>query len=162
MVYKKYITKNGRVYGPYYYKSKRVGNKVISEYVGESKDQKITRKKTILVGISLLVVLSLILLLLVSSGIFTGKVVSDFRGENSIQNTVPFAGNPIDTNKLKFQAQNLDGVTQSIRNFKNWVIVTFKKGSEVGEYSYINTLSEAELETLIERDRALWLTKISS
>ncbi len=34
MVYKKYIVKNGKLYGPYAYSSKRVGGKVVSEYHG--------------------------------------------------------------------------------------------------------------------------------
>lgn len=34
MVYKKYIVKNGKTYGPYIYHSKRVGGKVVSEYHG--------------------------------------------------------------------------------------------------------------------------------
>jgi len=34
MVYKKYIIKNGKSYGPYIYHSKRVDGKVVSEYIG--------------------------------------------------------------------------------------------------------------------------------
>jgi len=34
MAYKKYIKKNGRIYGPYLYHSRRVDDKVISEYYG--------------------------------------------------------------------------------------------------------------------------------
>jgi len=37
MAYKKYITKNGKVYGPYYYESKRIGGKVVSQYHGVKK-----------------------------------------------------------------------------------------------------------------------------
>ncbi|MGD2073003.1 MAG: hypothetical protein PVG65_05900, partial [Candidatus Thorarchaeota archaeon] len=33
MVYKKYIKRGGKLYGPYYYESKRIGNKVVSNYV---------------------------------------------------------------------------------------------------------------------------------
>jgi len=36
MSYKKYIKKGGKLYGPYIYKSRREGNRVISEYVGKS------------------------------------------------------------------------------------------------------------------------------
>jgi len=35
MVYKKYIKRNGRLYGPYIYHSKRVDGKVVSEYRGQ-------------------------------------------------------------------------------------------------------------------------------
>jgi hypothetical protein len=38
MVYKKYIRKNGKLYGPYYYHSKRVDGKVISEYHGSERE----------------------------------------------------------------------------------------------------------------------------
>ena len=37
MVYKKYIRKNGKLYGPYTYHSKRVDGKVVSEYHGRSR-----------------------------------------------------------------------------------------------------------------------------
>ena len=37
MVYKKYIKKDGKLYGPYYYHSRRVDGKVISEYHGPEK-----------------------------------------------------------------------------------------------------------------------------
>lgn len=37
MVYKKYIKKDGKIYGPYYYHSKRVDGKVVSEYHGSRK-----------------------------------------------------------------------------------------------------------------------------
>lgn len=37
MAYKKYIKKNGKIYGPYLYHSRRVDDKVISEYYGHEK-----------------------------------------------------------------------------------------------------------------------------
>ena len=37
MAYKKYIVKNGKVYGPYIYHSRRVKGKVVSEYRGTKK-----------------------------------------------------------------------------------------------------------------------------
>jgi len=40
MVYKKYITRNGKVYGPYYYHSRRVNGKVVSEYHGGDEEKK--------------------------------------------------------------------------------------------------------------------------
>ena len=47
MAYKKYITKNGKIYGPYVYHSKRVDGKVVSEYHGLKKDKK-SRKKVLI------------------------------------------------------------------------------------------------------------------
>lgn len=35
MVYKKYIKKNGKTYGPYIYQSRRVNGKVVSNYHGK-------------------------------------------------------------------------------------------------------------------------------
>src|SRR3989344_6293271 len=40
MVHKKYKYKNGKRYGPYYYENKRVGNKVITTYLGANYNYK--------------------------------------------------------------------------------------------------------------------------
>ncbi len=40
MAYKKYIKRNGKLYGPYLYESKRVGGKVVSEYKGSGEVKK--------------------------------------------------------------------------------------------------------------------------
>ena len=45
MVHKKYKWKNGKKYGPYYYENKRVGNKVITTYLG--RDYKSGDKKSV-------------------------------------------------------------------------------------------------------------------
>lgn len=47
MAYEKYITKNGKVYGPYVYHSKRVNGKVVSEYRGQNETKKKPVKKKI-------------------------------------------------------------------------------------------------------------------
>lgn len=39
MVYKKFLEKNGKKYGPYLYENKRVGQKIVTSYVGRSKPQ---------------------------------------------------------------------------------------------------------------------------
>ena len=38
MAYKKYIKRNGKLYGPYLYHSRRVNGKVISEYQGTGRN----------------------------------------------------------------------------------------------------------------------------
>jgi len=162
MVHKKYIKRNGKVYGPYYYKSKRVGDKVVSEYVGEKEVKKVTKRKTIIVGAFLVVVLFLLLLISINSGIFSGKAVDNLENQNVVQNVNTLPQNTSNAGELNIGSKNFEGVSQSVRNFKNWIIVTFKKGDEVEEYSYSNTLSKAELESLIERDKALFLQKISN
>lgn len=39
MVYKKYIKRDGKLYGPYIYKSVREGNKVITKYIGQENNK---------------------------------------------------------------------------------------------------------------------------
>ena len=50
MVYKKYIKKGGKVYGPYYYHSRRVNGKVVSEYRG-GEEEETNYKKYALIGV---------------------------------------------------------------------------------------------------------------
>jgi len=45
MAYKKYIRRNGKLYGPYLYESKRVDGKVVSEYRGSEEVSKIPKIK---------------------------------------------------------------------------------------------------------------------
>ena len=45
MVYKKFITKRGKVFGPYYYRSYRDGNSVKKIYIGDEKAYKAYLKK---------------------------------------------------------------------------------------------------------------------
>jgi hypothetical protein len=40
MVHKRYIKRNGKLFGPYYYESYRVGDKVKKRYLGTEKDIK--------------------------------------------------------------------------------------------------------------------------
>src|SRR4030042_1024872 len=56
MAYKKYIKKNGKIYGPYLYHSRRVNDKVISEYYGHQKKR---NYKNIIISISLVLVIFL-------------------------------------------------------------------------------------------------------
>ena len=46
MVYKVFIKKNGKLIGPYYYKSYRVGNKVKKRYFGRRLPKRYLAKKT--------------------------------------------------------------------------------------------------------------------
>jgi parallel beta-helix repeat protein len=41
MVYKKFIKRQGKIYGPYTYKSRREGNKIVTDYVGKDATKKI-------------------------------------------------------------------------------------------------------------------------
>ena len=41
MVYKKYTSKGGKLYGPYLYENKRVGDKVVTSYIGKNKNKNV-------------------------------------------------------------------------------------------------------------------------
>jgi len=74
MAYKKYIEKNGKIYGPYVYHSRRVGGKVISEYHGIKKEEKKNRKKLIIV-LGTILFLFLISWIIFFSIQFSGRVI---------------------------------------------------------------------------------------
>ena len=109
MVHKKYIKRNGKVYGPYYYKSKRVGDKVVSEYVGEKEVKKVTKRKTIIVGAFLVVVLFLLLLISINSGIFSGKAVDNLENQNVVQNVNTLPQNTSNAGELNIGSKILKG-----------------------------------------------------
>lgn len=74
MVYKKYIKRGNKVYGPYSYKSIKKDGKVITEYIGKSeKKQKISSKKYLLLGMFFLVAAFSILFVFEFN--LTGKVI---------------------------------------------------------------------------------------
>lgn len=75
MVYKKYIKKDGKLYGPYIYESKRIGGKVVSEYHGPKKG--IDIKKFDWIFISAILVLFFAYFLSLSN---FGEIVPDFSG----------------------------------------------------------------------------------
>lgn len=81
MVYKKYIKRNGKTYGPYVYHSKRINGKVVSEYRGpeESKINKNTKKFWTFFVASLLII-SLGAFVLISNSSPTGNVVFSVAG----------------------------------------------------------------------------------
>jgi hypothetical protein len=76
MAYKKYIEKNGKIYGPYVYHSKRVGGKVVSEYRGRKKEEKKFRKKLV-IGLAAILLLFAIFWVIFFKTQFSGRVVLD-------------------------------------------------------------------------------------
>jgi len=159
MVYEKYIKKNGKVYGPYLYRSKRVDGKVISEYVGEKKDSNKVQRKFLISATSIAIVLVLFAMIFfsLSSGVFSGKAVSEHEYETPL-----ITGDVVNTEQITIQDIDDGKFQQTARNYKNWIIVTFKLGENEIEYSYSNSLSQEDLDVLIERDKVAWLDKISS
>ncbi|MEK6906823.1 MAG: hypothetical protein AABW81_04355, partial [Nanoarchaeota archaeon] len=77
MSYKRYIKRDGKVYGPYTYQSKKDNGKVISTYLGKddsSVTEKNNSKKFIILGIASLVILLGILFILFYQSNLTGHV----------------------------------------------------------------------------------------
>ncbi|MCX6747129.1 MAG: hypothetical protein NTU63_03280 [Candidatus Pacearchaeota archaeon] len=70
MVYKKYIKKDGKLYGPYLYESHRINGKVTSEYHGVDNS---ASKKFLWMGIGLLVFVILIFSFFYLKGKITGQ-----------------------------------------------------------------------------------------
>jgi hypothetical protein len=71
MVYKKYIKKNGKIYGPYIYNSKRVGGKVVSEYHGLKEQKNNSKNIFLILGILLIAMLLVVVLNLNLTGNIT-------------------------------------------------------------------------------------------
>ncbi|MFH1503661.1 MAG: hypothetical protein ABIE36_03315 [Candidatus Diapherotrites archaeon] len=71
MSYKKYIERNGKLYGPYIYSSKRVDGKVISEYQGTGSKN---HKKFLWIFLGVFLIAGIFYLLFFNGGI-SGKVV---------------------------------------------------------------------------------------
>ncbi|VVB84103.1 Uncharacterised protein [uncultured archaeon] len=77
MVYKKYIKKDGKLYGPYNYQSHRINGKIISEYCGTAKPN-YRKFAFLIIGIFLLVLLASSFL------IFNGKVTGNAVADNQL------------------------------------------------------------------------------
>ncbi len=84
MVYKKYIRKNGKLYGPYLYHSKRIDGKVISEYHGI----KPSYKRFIIFSLGIVLLISLIIFLFNFNGKITGKTISNPEINPQLQNSL--------------------------------------------------------------------------
>jgi hypothetical protein len=166
MVYKKYIKKNGKIYGPYDYQSKRVDGKVVSEYVGSKHNPKSINKLYVFLTVAALVIVLLVFLFFTLKSNFSGNIVSNIA--DSFKKTSVSEKSNIDpttlTNQEKINSSKSIGdgiVQQTARNYKDWIIVTFKVGDNEIEYSYSNTLSKAELNSLIDKDKTNWLNSLS-
>ncbi len=87
MVYKKYIKRNGKTYGPYIYQSRRVNGKVVSEYHGAGKPE---YKRFLFLLFGFLFIIILIFLSFNFNGKITGKAISDSelsQTQNSLDET---------------------------------------------------------------------------
>ena len=76
MVYKKYIKRGDKIYGPYSYKSIKKNGKVITEYIGKPLEKKSLRKNVLLGTLGLVVFLSLVFMM-TSEFSLVGNVILD-------------------------------------------------------------------------------------
>ena len=79
MVHKKYTYKDGKRYGPYVYETKRVGDRVVTNYLGPDSSG---MKKKVLVLVGIILVIGFVLLLLNLPGSSTGRVSFDLAVTN--------------------------------------------------------------------------------
>jgi len=80
MAYKKYILRNGKLYGPYIYESRRVNGKVISEYHGIDK-KPINFRKYVFILLGVFLIAGSIYGLIFSRNRITSNVVFDMKAD---------------------------------------------------------------------------------
>lgn len=129
MAYEKYIRKNGKLYGPYTYHSKRVNGKVVSEYHGAAKKKPSFHfNYSWLIGI--FIVLILIGVFLFWNSNFTGKV-------------------SLDINSNSQQGEALEGVLSLALKEGELIPTSSKVIIDIGENTYEYSLSDlVDAETL--------------
>lgn len=90
MAYKKYIERNGKLYGPYLYESKRVDGKVVSEYHGRNNKVSIlpstgnyrhNKNKRLFRFLIPLAIITLLLIFIIPKLSPTGKVTMELQGD---------------------------------------------------------------------------------
>jgi len=128
MVYKKYITRGGKTYGPYIYHSKRVDGKVVSEYRGSGKT--IDYKKYIWAFLGVFVVLAIFFIFFSGKGI-TGNVALDLQANYN-------KGEPLD-GVLSFSLKKGELIPASTK-------LVFENEGSSYEYSLSDILSEKTVE----------------
>jgi hypothetical protein len=89
MAYKKYIQKNGKLYGPYIYHSKRVDGKVISEYYG-NKVSKYNYKNILFISIGIFLLIALVYFLAFANNKISGEAV--LQADTSYEEGKPLEG----------------------------------------------------------------------
>ena len=92
MAYKKYIKKNGKIYGPYIYHSKRVDGKVVSEYRGlkENTIKKINKRNFFFIFAAIFLVLFFSLFFSLKPSNISGNVILNL--ESQYQEDQPLEG----------------------------------------------------------------------
>ncbi|MEK6913396.1 MAG: hypothetical protein AABW47_01865 [Nanoarchaeota archaeon] len=85
MAYKKYIKKDGKLYGPYVYQSRRIDGKVVSEYCGTDKPN---YKKIAIFVFGILILIALVSSFFIFKGKITGNVISDNQLSSQTENNL--------------------------------------------------------------------------
>ena len=131
MVYKKFIKRNGKTYGPYVYHSKRVNGKVVSEYRGPE-EQKDPKKIWSILIVSILII-SLGAILFFSNFKTSGNVVLNLEGS--------FNNGNLSNGKINLLLDEGESIpTDSV--------VSIENGGEVQNYSITDLVSEEEIKII--------------
>lgn len=167
MAYEKYIKKDGKIYGPYLYHSRRIDGKVISEYHGQKKSD--SWKFLWAIPVILLVIFGAYLIGQSGKGA-TGYSVLDLNAnqeETSQINEVQKVQIPQEETKLteKERAILLQefgdlSVKQEAKSRNNLIIVRYEIGEHWIEHTYLNLNNEI-LNDLMKADRVKWLKDIA-
>lgn len=129
MVYKKYIRKSGKIYGPYLYESKRVGDRIITTYHGVA-NKKYTSFNKNLAFISSFILFTLLLFLLFNGEFFTGKASLDVETKYK-------AGEALSGN-LKFNLKEGELIPKDVR-------IKVSYGNEIKEIALSELVSEGSV-----------------
>lgn len=130
MAYEKYIKKDGKIYGPYIYHSRRVDGKVISEYHGVVKKD-FEHKKFLWVVLGILIVVALVYFSFFPREILTGRVIVNL--EADYQETQPLGG------KLRFSLKEGELIPASSK-------IVFENKGVAFEYDLRNVVSGESVE----------------
>lgn len=131
MVYKKYIKRGDKLYGPYYYHSRRINGKVISEYHGPEK--KIDYKKFIWIFLGIFLITILIYGLISFEKKITGQAILN-----------------LDANYQ--EGQSLEGNLRLVLREGELIPASSKIVFETSEQKYEYNLKDIVLDELVEGD----------
>lgn len=135
MVYKRYINKDGKSYGPYDYRSVKKDGKVISEYVGKGVKKELKNK--IICSKNCFRALIIILIVLVLMQIFLLDITLTSHASLSLEETY-FLGDKIDGN-VKLNVREGELIPAGSK-------VVIKNGGEVYEYILSDLISDEIVE----------------
>ena len=75
MVYKKYIKRGGKIYGPYKYRSRKVKGKVITEYLGKHEEKNTDKRKQILIFLIIGFIIAFFIFFVLTQANITGFTI---------------------------------------------------------------------------------------